>query len=182
MERFFQFSLLGLVATGFFALAGTRYLDRPTLVLTFLALLLRGVMVAGWWQVAIPLPLVSAAALGYVAFYPLDFYFLSHDFFTATLHGVCFLAAVKILTAETNRDYLYTAAVAFMELIGAALLSFQSGFFGWLALYIFFAIAAFTSAEIRRGFERSHLVVHPARGRVAWRLAFSRSSFAISRS
>ena len=171
MERFFQFSLLGLVATGFFALAGTRYLDRPTLVLTFLALLLRGVMVAGWWQVAIPLPLVSAAALGYVAFYPLDFYFLSHDFFTATLHGVCFLAAVKILTAETNRDYLYTAAVAFMELIGAALLSFQSGFFGWLALYIFFAIAAFTSAEIRRGFERSHLVVHPARGRVAWRLA-----------
>ena len=77
MERFFQFSLLGLVATGFFALAGTRYLDRPTLVLTFLALLLRGVMVAGWWQVAIPLPLVSAAALGYVAFYPLDFYFHS---------------------------------------------------------------------------------------------------------
>ena len=171
MERFFQFSLLGLVATGFFALAGTRYLDRPTLALTFLALLLRGVMVAGWWRLTIPLPLISLAALAYVAFYPLDFYFLSHDFFTATLHGVCFLAAVKILTAETNRDYLYTAAVAFMELIGAALLSFQSAFFGWLALYIFFAIAAFTSAEIRRGFERSDLVVHPPRSRVAWRLA-----------
>jgi transglutaminase-like putative cysteine protease len=171
VERFFQFSLLGLVATGFFALAGSRYLDRPTLWLTFLALALRGAIVAGWVKITIPIRFVSAAAIGYVVFYPLDFYFLSHDFFVATLHGVCFLAAVKILTAETNRDYLYTAAVAFMELIGAALLSFQPSFFGWLALYILFAIAAFTSAEIRRGFERNEVIVHPARARVAWRLA-----------
>jgi hypothetical protein len=172
VERFFQFSLLGLVASGFFALAGSRYLDRPTLWLTLLALVLRGAMVAGWVRIAIPVRLVSAAALVYIAFYPLDFYFLSHDFFTATLHGVCFLAGVKILTAEANRDYLYTAAVAFLELIGAALLSFQSSFFGWLALYILFAIAAFTSAEIRRGFERNEVIVHPARrAGVAWRLA-----------
>jgi transglutaminase-like putative cysteine protease len=171
VERFFQFSLLGLVASGFFALAGSRYLDRPTLWLTFFALVLRGAMVAGWVKVTIPIRLVSAGAIAYVVFYPLDFYLLSHDFFTATLHGVCFLAAVKILTAEANRDYLYTAAVAFMELIGAALLSFQPSFFGWLALYILFAIAAFTSAEIRRGFERNEVIVHPARARVAWRLA-----------
>ncbi|MDQ1469425.1 MAG: protein-glutamine gamma-glutamyltransferase [Bryobacterales bacterium] len=171
VERFFQFSLLGLVASGFFALAGSRYLDRPTLWLTFFALVLRGAMIAGWVKVTIPIRLVSAAAIGYVLFYPIDFYFLSHDFFTATLHGVCFLAAIKILTAEANRDYLYTAAVAFMELIGAALLSFQPSFFGWLALYILFAIAAFTSAEIRRGFERNEVIVHPARATVSWRLA-----------
>jgi transglutaminase-like putative cysteine protease len=171
VERFFQFSLLGLVASGFFALAGSRSLDRPTLWLTLLALALRGAMVAGWVKMAIPLRAVSAAAIGYVVFYPVDFYFLSRDFFTATLHGVCFLAAVKILTAQVNRDYLYTAAVAFIELIGAALLSFQSSFFLWLALYILFAIAAFTSAEIRRGFERNEMVVHPARAGVAWRLA-----------
>lgn len=170
VERFFQFSLLGLVASGFFALAGSRYLDAPTLWLTFFALALRGVIVAGWLRVTIPVPLISAAALAYVAFYPIDFYFLSQDFFTATLHGVCFLAGVKILTAETNRDYLYTAAVAFIELIGAAMLSFQSSFFGWLALYILFAIAAFTSAEIRRGFERGELIAPPPRARLAWRL------------
>jgi protein-glutamine gamma-glutamyltransferase len=170
VERFFQFSLLGLVASGFFALAGSRYLDAPTLWLSFLALALRAVMVAGWVRFTIPVQLVSAAALAYVAFYPIDFYFLSRDFFTATLHGVCFLAAVKILTAETNRDYLYTSAVAFIELIGAAILSFQSAFFGWLALYLLFAIAAFTSAEIRRGLERSTLIAQPPRARLAWRL------------
>ena len=171
VERFFQFSLLGLVASGFFALAGSRYLDRPTLWLTFLALALRGAMIAGWVRFTIPPLVISAAALAYVGFYPLDFYFLSRDFFTATLHGVCFLAAVKILTSETNRDYLYTASVAFIELIGAALLSFEATFFGWLALYILFAIAAFTSSEIRRGLERNEIVVQPARARVGWRLA-----------
>jgi transglutaminase-like putative cysteine protease len=171
VDRFFQFSLLGLVASGFFALASSRYLDRPTLVLTSLALLVRALIVAGRLRFTIPPRLISGAALAYVFFYPLDFYFLSRDFFTATLHGVCFLAAVKILTAETNRDYIYTASVAFLELIGAAMLSFQASFFAWLALYILFAIAAFTSAEIRRGFERSELIVQPAKARVGWRLA-----------
>ncbi len=171
VERFFEFSLLGLVASGFFALAGARYLDRPTLVLTFLALLLRALIIAGWVKLEISPRAISAAALLYLGFYPLDFYLLSHDFFTATLHGVCFLAGVKILTARTNRDYLYTGAVAFIELIGAALLSFQATFFGWLALYILFAIAAFTSAEIRRGVERGRQVVYPPNARTGWRLA-----------
>ncbi len=171
VDRFFQFSLLGLVASGFFALAGSRYLDRPTLALTFFALAVRGLMIAGRLRMTIPPRVVSILALAYVGFYPLDFYVLSRDFFTATLHGVCFLAAVKILTAETNRDYLYTASVAFLELIGAALLSFQATFFAWLALYILFAIAAFTSAEIRRGVERGGQVIHPPKARLGWRLA-----------
>jgi hypothetical protein len=87
------------------------------------------------------------------------------------VHGVCFLAAVKILTAKSNRDYLYTGVVAFIELIGAAVLSFQASFFGWLALYVFFAIAAFTSAEIRRGVERSPRISHGGRVRMGWRLS-----------
>jgi hypothetical protein len=154
IDRFFQFSLLGLVASGFFALAGSHYLDPPTLWLTFAALVVRALTIPGILRLEISPRVVSYAAIGYIVFYPFDFYLLSRDFFTATVHGVCFLAAVKILTARTNRDYLYTGAVAFIELIGAAVLSFQASFFGWLALYILFAMAAFTSAEIRRGLER----------------------------
>ncbi len=171
VERFFQFSLLGLVASGFFALAGSQFLDRPTLVLTFAALALRGLIIPGLLRFGISPRLVSYAAVGYMVFYPIDFYLISRDFFTATVHGVCFLAAVKILTAQSNRDYLYTGVVAFIELIGAAMLSFQASFFGWLALYILFAMAAFTSAEIRRGLERSEQTVQPPNGRVGWRLA-----------
>ena len=47
VERFFQFSLLGLVASGYLAVAGSGYLDTPTLVLTAAGLLLRALLIAG---------------------------------------------------------------------------------------------------------------------------------------
>ncbi len=171
VERFFQFSLLGLVASGFLALVSTNYPDKFTVFLTLAALIVRGFAVAGLIRIEIPPKLVAIAAVGYVIFYPVDFFFLSKDFLASTVHGVCFLAAVKILTAQTNRDYMYTGAVAFLELVGAALLSFQASFFGWLALYILFTIAAFTSAEIRRGVERSPQTAYLAGSRMGWRLS-----------
>ncbi len=170
VERFFQFSLLGLLTSGYFALAGTGYLDRPTLILTFLGLLIRAAMVAGFLRLEIPARIVSLTALAYVAFFPIDLYFISHDFLTTTVHGVCFLATIKILTARSSRDYVYTSVISFIELIAAAILSTQSSFFACLALYVVFAIAAFTSAELRRGMERGKQIVAPSRGRIAWRL------------
>lgn len=171
VERFFQFSLLGLITSAYFALAGSGYLDRPTLVLTFIGLLVRAAMVAGLLRMEISITVASVAALGYIAFFPIDFYFLSQDFLAATVHAVCFLATLKILTAKSNRDYAYTGAISFVELIAAAMLSAQSSFFGYLALYVVFAIAAFTSAEIRRGFQRHEQHAAPPRARVSWRLA-----------
>lgn len=171
VERFFQFSLLGLITSAYFALASSGYLDRPTLILTFLGLLVRAAMVAGLLRVEIPIHVVSVAALGYIAFFPIDFYFISRDFLAATVHGVCFLATVKILTAQSNRDYVYTGVISFIELVSAALLSVQSSFFAYLALYVVFAIAAFSSAEIRRGFQKHQHAISPGRARVGWRLA-----------
>ena len=174
VERFFQFSLLGLITSGYCALAATGFLDRPTLILTFAGLLVRAAMVAGLLRFEIPASAVSLAALGYVAFFPIDFYFISHDFLRTTVHGVCFLATLKILTARSNRDYVYTGAISFVELIAAAMLSAQSSFFAWLALYVVFAIAAFTSAEIRRSLERNKrgvAPIAPARGGMSWPLA-----------
>jgi hypothetical protein len=172
IERFFQFSLLGLIASAYFALAGSGYLDRATLILTFIGLLLRAAMVAGLIRVGIPVNVVSAAALGYIVFFPIDFYFLSRDFLPTTVHGVCFLATVKIITALSNRDYIWTGVISFVELISAALLSARSSFFAYLGVYVVFAIAAFTSAEIRRGFQKQERqVATPPRARVGWRLA-----------
>ena len=42
VARFFEFSLLGMVASGFFAVAASGYLDWPTAALTLSALLLAG--------------------------------------------------------------------------------------------------------------------------------------------
>jgi transglutaminase-like putative cysteine protease len=150
VERFFQFSLLGLVASGYLAVAGSGYLDTATIALTAAGLALRGLVVCGIVRLDLPDRTVTLITLGYTGFFPLDYFLLSREFLTATIHLVFFLAVIKILTAKTNRDYLYTAAIASVELLAAALLSIDIDFFLFLALYLLFAIAALTSGEIRR--------------------------------
>ncbi len=150
VERFFQFSLLGLVASGYLAVAGSGYLDTPTIALTGAGLLLRALLVCGLIRRDLSERTVTIATISYIAFFLVDYFLLSRDLLTATVHLVFFLAVVKILTAATNRDYLYTAVIAFLELLAAAILSTNFNFFLCLALFLSFAIAALTSNEIRR--------------------------------
>jgi len=161
VERFFQFALLGLVASGYLAVAGSGYLDTPTVVLTGAGLLLRGLLICGLVRLEISERASGFIALAYAGFYALDYLFLSRDFLAATVHLVFFLAVLKIFSARTGRDYFYTAAIAFLELVAAAILSVNFNFFVFLALYLLFAIAALTSAEIRRSMQRA---ASPARG------------------
>ncbi|MDQ6707070.1 MAG: DUF3488 and transglutaminase-like domain-containing protein [Acidobacteriota bacterium] len=156
VERFFQFSLLGLVASGYLAVAGSGYLDLPTIALTAAGLLLRGLTIAGIVRFELSIYAINWITLAYVCFYPIDSYFLVRDFQRATVHLVFFLVVIKILTGKSNRDHLYTAAIAFVELLAAAILSASLSFFAFLALYLLCAIAAFTSAEIRRSLQKSN--------------------------
>jgi transglutaminase-like putative cysteine protease len=155
IERFFQFSLLGLVASGYFAVAGSGYLDTPTLALTGAGLLLRALFISGIVRFRISDSAAGVVALSYVAFFGIDYTFVSRDFLSATVHLVFFLAVMKILTARTERDYLFTAAIAFLELLAAAILSAELNFVFFLTLYLLFAVGALTSAEIRRSLDRS---------------------------
>ncbi len=171
VERYFQFSLLGMIVSGYLALAGSGALDRPTLVLTIAGLLLRAAQVAGLVKLEVAPRVAGFGALAYIAFYPVDFYWISGDFLSATAHMICFLAVLKILTARTNRDYVYTGVISFLELIAGALLSLEAGFFAFLALYIAFAIATFTSAEIRRCLQRHEGSPAQPAPRIGWRLS-----------
>lgn len=150
VERFFHFSLLGLVTSGYLAVAGSGYLDAPTVALTALGLLLRALMICDWLRFEIPETAATRATIVYSAFYVVDYLLLSRGLLGATVHLVFFLAVVKVLTARTPRDHLYTAVIAFLELVAAAILSVSFNFFVFLTLYMFFAIAALTSGEIRR--------------------------------
>lgn len=171
IERFFQFSLLGLVACAFCALADTGRLDLPSLAFLLAGLAWRGLMALGLVRLRIPQRVISVLATAYLVFYPLDFYYLSHSFFAATAHGVCFLGVARILSARTNRDYLYTGSLAFVALMGAAALSTELRFFGWLTGAIVCGIGALTSAELRRGYLTSQRAVTPAGARTGLRLA-----------
>ena len=54
VARFFELSLLGLLASGFLAVAGSGYLDLPTIVLTSAALVIRALLVTGLIHFELP--------------------------------------------------------------------------------------------------------------------------------
>jgi len=150
VNRFFEFSLLGMLAAGYCAVLGSGFLDWPTAVLTLLGLIARALAVAGWVVIEPPPRVVAALAIFYIGFFPLDYYYVSGTFLSATVHMVFFLAVLKLLTAKTPRDFGYLKAIAGLELIAAAILSEDPSFLAYLAVFVLFAIATFASDEVRR--------------------------------
>src|SRR5215813_7707421 len=95
VERFFQFSLLGLVASGYLAVAGSGYLDTPTIALTAGGLLLRALAICGLVRLEISERTTTAVTVAYAAFFVVDYFLLSRDFLAATVHLLFFLAVMK---------------------------------------------------------------------------------------
>src|SRR5712692_5372260 len=150
VDKFFQFSLLGLLASGYLAVVGSGYLDTPTVIVTAVAILLRVLIVAGVLELPFPPVMVTVSTLAYAGFYPVDYFFVSKAFIPAAVHLVFFVAVVKILTARTNRDYFFLKVIAFLELLAACVLSSSFNFFVFLTLFLILGVATFTSSEIRR--------------------------------
>jgi transglutaminase-like putative cysteine protease len=170
VERFFQYSLLGMLASGFLALAGSGRLDPVTIVIMAAALGVRALLIAGVLDFEVRRATTTWLALAYIVFYAIDFQFLSRDFMTATVRLVLFLTAVKAVSASTNRDYVYLRIVAFLELLAACVISSNLNFFVFLALFLIFAIGAFAAGEIRKSAARTGVLVRVAEGGVPVRL------------
>ena len=179
VERFYRFALLGLVASGFLAVAGSGYLDMPTMVLVAAGLALRGLAVAGVAKLEISDGAAAAAIAAYAGFFLLDLLALSHNLPAAAVHLAFFLVVARALTARANRDYLQLAAIASLELLAGALLSIDFGFFLSLALFVLFAMAALTGAEIRRSMARSAATARGGLRRFHSRLALLSVSIAL---
>ncbi|HYM10127.1 MAG TPA: DUF3488 and transglutaminase-like domain-containing protein [Bryobacterales bacterium] len=168
-DGFFQVSLLWLVTTGFAAVVWTGRLDRGTTVAAGAALAARALLIRGWLRIPLSETAVRLLTITYIGFYPIDFLYISGNFLDATVRLVFFLAAVKLLTAKTGRDYLYLGLIAFLELLSAAMLTSSPGILFFLVLFLIFAVAARTRYEILRACEETdHRAVA---GRSYWRLA-----------
>ena len=150
VERFFQFSLLGMLASGYFAVLGSGYLDLPTAILTLAALCLRALMIAGIVRLDVPGRFVTALTVLYIGFYPIDYYYISKGFLPSAVHLIFFLGSVKILTAKTLRDFTFVKAIAAMALLAAAVLSVSLAFFAFLTVFLLFTVATLSSGEVVR--------------------------------
>jgi protein-glutamine gamma-glutamyltransferase len=150
VERFCQFSLLGMLASGYLAVLGSGYVDWPTGILTLAALSLRALMIAGLVRLHVPGRVVAALALLYIGFVPVDYFYISQGFFPTAIHLIFFLGSVRILTARTSRDSTFVKIIAVMALLAAAVLSVSMAFFIFLAVFLLFTVAALSSGEVAR--------------------------------
>ncbi|MCE5308931.1 MAG: DUF3488 and transglutaminase-like domain-containing protein [Acidobacteriales bacterium] len=169
--RFFEFSLLGLVASGYLAVVGSGFLDLPTVVLAGAALLLRALLIAGLVRLHISGRAVTAATVAYIGFYPIDYFFLTREFLGATVHLVFFVAAMKVLTAASRRDYFWVKVIALLELLAASVLSPNLNFFLFLAAFLIFGVATLSSSEVQRSAETAGRVARSGQRALPWRLA-----------
>jgi protein-glutamine gamma-glutamyltransferase len=156
VDRFFELSLLGLLASGFLAVAGSGYLDTPTIAITAAALATRVLMVTGLLRFEPPPAVVTVVTLAYVAFYPIDYFYISRFFIPAAIHLVFFVAVVKILTGSSDRDYLFLKMIALLELLAACIVSSSFNFFVFLLLFLVLGVATLASSEIRQSRKRGY--------------------------
>jgi len=150
IDRFFEFSMLGMLGSGYLAVVATHTLDWPSAALALAALITRGLMAAGAVHIRLQARLATALALVYFGFFPVDIYYVSHSLLAAIVHMIVFLGSLKLLTARTSRDYGYLKLLAALELIAAAMLSVNLAFLLYLGVFVLFSIAALTSGEVRR--------------------------------
>lgn len=174
--RYFEFSLLGMLASGYCAVLGSGALTGNAADVTFvalagLALALRGLMAAGALKLKIPAGAVTAATLIYLAAYPLDYFFLSRSFLQATVHLVFFVAIAKVLTASTPRDHFLLKIIAFLQLLAASILSSNLTFFVCLIVFLLAAVATFACDEILKASHGRQVVTRGA-GAFARRLSW----------
>lgn len=163
VDLFFEFSTLGLVLCGYLAMLSTGTLDLPTSVLVCCALFYRAVALYGLLPLRIPGWLIGTLTVVSIALYPADVLWWSGDFIQATVHLIFFLALLKLLSAQGNRDHLALLVLSFLLLVVAAVLTSDSLFFLFLLGFLTFSVMSFTSLELRRSLEVHKVVAAGAR-------------------
>lgn len=157
IERVFQYSLWGMLASGYLAVLGSGSLDILTAFVALIGLGLRAWAISGR-PLEIPPAWITIATLVYVAFYPIDFFYVAQDFLGATLHLLFFLATVKVVTATTERDYFWLKLIAFAEILAASIVSVSASYVLWLTVFLLCSLVMFSTAEIRRSASRGRQI------------------------
>jgi transglutaminase-like putative cysteine protease len=159
VQRYFEISLLLMLATGFLTVATTGKLDLVSMVFVFSALIIKLWSYVRAADYSLAPKTVTRISIFYIFFYGLDFLIFSPGpsaldrMLSATVHLVLFTAVMKIFSARTYRDYGYLATLSFLMMLASSVLTVGTTFLVFFTLYVLFAISTFLSYEIKRGVE-----------------------------
>lgn len=150
IERLFQGSLLMLIITGFVTLASTGKLDFLSVFFTSLALLFRAYLLFTGRNWRIEDRFATYIGVLYIVVYLADFFFISGSFVTASVHLVLFGMVMKLFSVQRERDHVYLAILAFLEVLSAAVLTVDTVFLVAFGVFTLTAVITFMTMEMRR--------------------------------
>ena len=150
INKYFEFSIYLLVLVGFGTLASTGGLDLPAMLVAGAALAFRGYLLAERRPIAISERWTTPLSIGYFAFYAADYLLLSRGFLSATVHLVLFAVVVRTFSLRRDRDYTMLAILAFLMVLASAVLTVDSVFLFFFAVFMLMAVATFILMEMRR--------------------------------
>ena len=147
-RRYFDVCLYLLIFTGFGTLASTGKLDWPTVILVSAALLVRGVALARRWQLLLSERWTNLLTIACVGFYVADEFLISRTFMSAVVHLVLFVMLVRLFSAQRDRDHYLLAALSFVMVLAAAILTVDSTFLFALAGFVLIGITTLILMEM----------------------------------
>jgi hypothetical protein len=155
IRRYFDVVIYLLIFTGFGTLASTGRLDVPTVLVVTSALLYRGYILARRKQVLLSEYWTNVLTIACVGFYIADDFLISRAFMGATVHLVLFVMLVRLFSAQRDRDHYFLAALSFLMVLSAAVLTVDSTFLFALAGFILIAVAAFILMEMMHSLQKA---------------------------
>jgi protein-glutamine gamma-glutamyltransferase len=173
IERYFNVSLYLLVFMAFVTLAGTGSLDLPSVLLVGIALLARGFQLVTQREFVIPERWTTYLTLVYIVVYFADYFFVAGGFLAATVHLVLFGMVIRLFSLQRPRDHYTLAALSFVMILAAAVLTVDSIFLFSFAGFLLVAVITFVLMEMKHS-----LSERPARAQepgetASHRLAYS---------
>ena len=148
IRRYFDVALYLLIFTGFGTIASTGRLDFPTVLLVSAALLFRGYILARRRTVLLSERWTNVLTVACIIFYLADQFVISRAFLPALVHLILFVMLVRLFSAQRDRDHYLLAALSFVMVLAAAVLTVDSTFLFALAGFILVAVAAFVLMEM----------------------------------
>lgn len=159
VQRYFEISLLLMLATSFITLATTGKLDLVSIVVVSASLLVKLWGYVREADYSLSPRTVTRVAIFYIFFYVLDFFIftagpsLMDHMLGATVHLVLFATVIKVFSARTYRDYGYLATLSFMMMLASAVLTVGTTYLVFFTLYVLFSISTLISYEIKQATE-----------------------------
>ncbi len=153
--RYFEFWSYCLIASGFFALAASGGIDRLSLILFGTVLTASYFLDTARINRRVPRRLFNLLGFLYLLFYYCDYRYLSRSFVLSTIHLILFVAAVKLVSRSSDRDYVFLYLLSFAELLASSTLTVDMTFGIILFIFLLSIVNTLVLFEMRRGIDRA---------------------------